>query len=177
MVGGRGGSAHRIYRCKHTRSAKHACPEPAYIAAELLEDYLKQRLRDAWKGEWDVASAPPSVLADLRAALDEAEAELTAFASDLTARRVLGGEYHAQLELRAKARDDAQQAFQDAAKISVRAERLPSAEALDAADADELRSLYRAVFPLVEIDRGRAPVAERVRVFTHGHDVPVVLPK
>ena len=101
------------------------------------------------------------------AALKAAEEELTAFANDLTARRVLGGSYHAALEARATAVNQAQAELQRASAAAPSAEIIEGYEDLPIEDRKRiLGSSIDAV--IVERGHARIPVEERVTILWRG---------
>ncbi|MGH2874275.1 MAG: recombinase zinc beta ribbon domain-containing protein, partial [Solirubrobacteraceae bacterium] len=122
MTGARGGVGQLTYRCGKR------CAQAAVVTADRVEAYvtacLRERLTDL------VIKPNRSVdLAELEAKLAEAGQELETFASDLTARRILGDHYHGALQTRADAVEALRQEHEQAAAASIQEELLaPIAE-------------------------------------------------
>jgi DNA invertase Pin-like site-specific DNA recombinase len=167
MVGGRAGKGKRTYRCSHSLAfATVKCLAPANMTADRLEEYVVEYLRENWESnEWKVLDAPPTDIGSAQDALEDAEAELLAFAEDLTLRKALGSRYHAVLALRENAVEDAQAAFTAQAKESVRLDHISPEELLE---TEKLGDILRAAFVLIEVARGRGPVEDRVRLLFRG---------
>lgn len=172
MVGGRAGRepAKRTYRCAASLTHKGGprCAAGATTAAEPLEALVTAALRDSRGGKGYTVGGAAGDMAPVEQALTEAEAELDAFASDLTARRTLGDRYHDQLQLRAEAVEQAQRAYRDEASAQARSTRVLADELYDTEDPAELRELFDAALAAVIVTRGRGPIADRVRVVYHG---------
>jgi DNA invertase Pin-like site-specific DNA recombinase len=166
MIGHRSGYERvRAYRC----GAR--CKQAASTRAEPLEGIVREELRRLCRAGWthgggdaDVKTAEKSLL--------EAEAELDAFASDLTARRLLGGRYHDHLQARADAVQAAHAAYRAEASKQVRQGRVFPAELLDSKDPAELREVFSAGLAAVIVQRGRGPIAGRVQLLFQGQDQP-----
>ncbi|HEY5193014.1 MAG TPA: recombinase family protein [Solirubrobacteraceae bacterium] len=156
----------RVYRCRTVHSAG-ACPEPASIARDALDHYVEA----VWREQ--MASRALSMQQDseaLRAAapkLEAAEEELRAFASDLTARRLLGSDYHAALELRAAAVDQARAELQQASASVASPEAI---EGYDELPLEERKRILSSSIDAVIVKRGHAhaPVDERVTILWRG---------
>jgi DNA invertase Pin-like site-specific DNA recombinase len=173
MVGSTGSSGDmRLYRCKTqaTERSEITCPEPASVAADRLENHVKLALRRVWvEGGAEVADVIPGDLSAQERALEEAEAELSAFASDLSLRSALGNDYHAMLDLRVKARDAAKATYQEAAKANIQAERVITQDMLDS----DLGAAASIAFERIEVKRGKGgSLDDRVRFFKR-RDVPM----
>ena len=170
MVGTHGSSAGgrrsvRRYRCGGS------CDAQATTVAATLEEIVRGAVRDAWRvGGWDVGGEPDADITALHKAVEDAIAELDAFAGDQTARRVLGSRYHAHMEARAKAVEDAEAAYRAEASKQARGQRVVPAELLVTDDPTELRDLFAATLVAVVVTKGRGPIADRVGLVAHGGD-------
>lgn len=168
MVGGRGGSdARRTYRCARR------CDKPLVISADPLEAHVVDVLREAFRHPgFEVGTGSPAV-AEATAALEEAEQELDAFASDVTARKLLGDRYHHHLQQRVGAVEQAHDALHAAMDAADATHVVVPAELWDDLTPGELGDVLRGGLASVIVGparRGR-PVGERVRVVpkgTHG---------
>jgi DNA invertase Pin-like site-specific DNA recombinase len=165
MVGGRGGAdKRRVYRCADR------CDAPVVVSADPLESYVVDELREAFQHPgFQVGDASPDVDAAV-AAVEEAERELDAFASDLTARKVLGERYHSHLTERAEAVEQAEARLHDALAAVERPRIVVPAELWDDLQPAELAEVLRAGLDAVIVARGRGrrPIASRVRVIPKG---------
>lgn len=180
MVGSRSNEV-RVYRCKYAKQggSENPCSAPAVISADRLETYARRVLKRAWLSDgWQVSDTAPEGAADAQAALEDAEAELFAFAEDKTLRKAVGdAKYHELLGQRTDAVEEAQRAFREQAQESARETRVLPAELLETTDPEELRELLSAAFSKIEVSRGRGKVSDRVRLLLYGSDVPVSAPE
>ena len=178
MVGGHGGqdSKLRVYKCG-ARAANRAtntgrCAAGVVISADRLERYLRDKARPMLAGyrfEIDYAEDTEQ-LADLETALADAEHELDQFANDLTARRLLGDRYHASLQVRADAVEDARAELRDFASNAATEAVVLSADALD--DPELFPLALRSIFARITIVRGRGlAVEQRVVIDPHEPDL------
>jgi hypothetical protein len=156
----------RVYRCRAVHSAG-ACPEPASIAREALDHYVEAVWREQMESQALSIKQDSEALRAATAKLGGAEDELRAFASDLTARRLLGSGYHAALELRAAAVDQARAELQQASAS------VPSAEAIEGYDelpVEERKRILSSSIDAVIVKRadGREPIDERVTILWRG---------
>jgi DNA invertase Pin-like site-specific DNA recombinase len=164
MIGHRSGYERvRAYRC----SAR--CERAASTRAEALEGIVREELRSLWHAGWSRGSGDADVEAAEQGLL-EAEAELDAFASDLTARRRLGGRYHEHLNARADAVQAAQAVYRAEASKQVQQSRVFPAELLDTEDLAELREVFSAALAAAIVQRGRGPIIGRLQLLFHGQD-------
>jgi site-specific DNA recombinase len=172
LVGSRSNDV-RVYRCKYGK--RDPCPEPCVISAERLEEHARSVLRRVWLSRgWQVADRPPEGSGEAQTALEEAEAELYAFAADTTIRKTLGAAaYQELLNQRVKDVEAAQEAFREEAKESALETRTLPIELLDTKDPNGLRELLQAAFRVIEVRRGRGNVAERTTLLQYGSDVPI----
>ncbi len=168
----------RGYRCAATVAlvGTPACPAPANTLAAGLEGYVVEALREAWGSREFTVGEGDTDIAAIEQALIDAEAELDAFASDLTARRALGARYHEHLESRATAVDAAQAAYRECASRQARQTHIRVAELLDTDDPAELRDLFAATLGEVVVARGRGALADRVRLVSYGDDNSAGIP-
>lgn len=152
----------RAYRCSAVQTLHRGerCPRGASIMAEPLEDVLREQLRGVFAGmKLDAADGSDEVVLAERA-VTEAEAELDAFAADLTMRRVLGERYHENLTIRAEAVDGAKAVYRTLARESQASELLGSEQAID--DPKMLAVLLRSMRLSIRVRAGRKPASERV---------------
>lgn len=165
LVGGRGGpDARRMYRCADR------CNAPVATSAEPLEAHVVGILREAFQHPgFQVGAENPDVDAAV-AAVEDAERELDAFASDLQARTMLGERYHDALSTRVRAVDSAQDAMQAVLASNAQARVVVPAELWDDLAPAELAEVLRAGLGAVVVARGRGPLAERVQVVPKGMD-------
>lgn len=171
MVGARGGTGQRTYRCAAslTRAKGVRCLSGATTTAEPLEALVTAALRETRGSKGYEVGGAIDQTADVEQALREAEAELDAFASDLTARRTLGDDrYHEQLRLRSDAVNTAQDTYRAVVSAQARGTRVLAAELYDTEDPVELRELYAAALAAVVVTKGRGLITDRVRVVYHG---------
>ena len=106
-------------------------------------------------------------------ALEDAERELEAFGSDLTARKRFGHRYHAFLEQRAAAVEAAQEELRETLASAEPPRIVVPDELWDDLEPAELAEVLRAGLDTVVVSRGgrgRRPIAERVRVVPKGLD-------
>jgi site-specific DNA recombinase len=154
------------YRCRTTHTAG-VCTEPASINARKLETYIEGLWRRQMAQE--AVSVSDDTLALQRAAQDlaAAEEELAAFASDVKARRLLGGGYHAALEERAAAvsRSESEVRRAGAARTSSGA-----IEFYDELPIAERKRILGSSIDAVIVKRGnaRVPIEQRVTVLWRG---------
>jgi DNA invertase Pin-like site-specific DNA recombinase len=168
MRGGTGGNRLRRYRCSG------GCDAPATISANQLEEHVVAVLRQAFQHPGFSVGEPSSDVDERVAAVQDAERELEAFASDLTARRLLGDGYHRALQVRVDAAADARRNL-DAALARVREARVVVPDELwGDLSARELRMVLGAMLETVVVDRGRGPLTGRVRVVPKGLDVGAI---
>jgi hypothetical protein len=167
MTGHRGGrDAIRLYACPDK-----TCQRRPVITAEIVENYLREVLRKPLAGlRARISDAADSdTLALLERTLHDAEAELDAFASDLTLRKALSDRYHRHLQERVGAVDRARAAYRDRARSA------QATVTLELADLEQDPQLFplllRNVFESIVVLPGRRPVADRVRLVPLHGDV------
>jgi hypothetical protein len=154
------------YRCRTTHTAG-VCSEPASINARKLESYVEGLWREQMAHE--AVSVSDDTLALQRAAQDlaAAEEELAAFASDIKARRLLGGGYHAALEERAAA---VSRAAGDVQRASAASTSSGAIELYDELSIAERKRILGSSIDAVIVKRGnaRVPIEERVTILWRG---------
>jgi DNA invertase Pin-like site-specific DNA recombinase len=169
MVGARGGADNRrMYRC-----ADRSCDARATVTAANLEAHVVATLREAFKHPgFEVGTPSPDTDAAVEA-LEDAERELEAFGSDLTARKRFGHRYHHFLEQRAAAVEAAQEELREALASAEPPRKVVPDELWDTLEPAELAEVLRAGLDTVVVSRGgrgRRPIGERVRVVPKGLD-------
>jgi site-specific DNA recombinase len=168
-IGRLGGSAGRdvpAYKCRAIHTAG-ACREPAGINGAKVERYVEGLWREQMARQALTVQRDSEALEAATEALAAAEEELAAFASDLTARRVLGGRYHAALQTRAAAVEQAQGELRAATAAAPTVGLVESYDELPIADRKRiLGSSIDAV--MVKRGHARVPVRERVRILWRG---------
>jgi hypothetical protein len=175
MVGSRSNDV-RVYRCKYRKQDTEAreCESPAVISASRLEPYVRDALRRVWTEEsFQVSDAAPEETAAMQAELEDAEAELYAFAQDSTLRKALGSAYEELRNEKIAAVEEAKEAFRQLAQGVAHDKRVLPRELIDTDDPELLRDLLGAAFEKIEVVRGRGTVSDRTRLFLHGSDVPI----
>jgi site-specific DNA recombinase len=157
MEGSRGGSRQRTYRCGNR------CSAGAAITADNVEAFLQDYGREMLSGLHATISDVDDHLGGLESDMLEAEAELDAFAADLTARRRLGDKYRGHLEARADAVERARDAYQAHARQAKSQLQLGPPELLDAEDPQMFGMMLRSIFDEILVKRGRGmKVADRL---------------
>jgi site-specific DNA recombinase len=156
----------RAYRCRTVHTAG-TCLAPADIKRDTLDQYVETVWRAHMASHALTIKQDSQALGAAVAALEAAEEELAAFASDLTARRVLGGGYHAALEARAAAVDQARAELQSASALA------PDAEAIETYDElplEDRKRILSSSIDAVIVKRAPAstPVQERVTILWRG---------
>jgi Recombinase zinc beta ribbon domain/Recombinase len=166
MVGA-GGSAKPMYRCSALQTLHKGprCPDGAAIKADRLEGYVRDVLQPILDGfSIEASDGNPDALKLAEDAMREADAELNAFAGDLTLRRALGSNYHEHLDSRVQARDDALRAYRELAKEQKVQERVSAADILAESDPRVFRELLSGILDSITVAPGRGSVEERVRL-------------
>jgi site-specific DNA recombinase len=155
-----------VYRCRTTHTAG-VCPSPASINAQQLERYVEGVWREQMADQALAVQTDSQTLQQATDALAEAERELDSFASDLTARRVLGRRFHAALQTRADAVDEAQSVLQRAMAQSIGTIAI---ESYDDLSVPERRRILGSSIDAVIAERApwQVPMAERVTILWRG---------
>lgn len=160
--GGRVGK--RCYRCTTTHTPQRGtCASGASILVDKLDGYVREETRKLLTGLHATVGGPETdKLTLLERAVTEAEAELDAFAGDLTMRRSLGDRYHAHLEARVDAVEQARSRYRSAARQSEAQLLMTGPEIVD--DPDLFPIVLRSIFAEIVVLPGRGLSAEqRVR--------------
>lgn len=154
MTGGRGGRrALRTYRCS-TGSTRTPCERGANVTASIAEEYVQAQARSLLEGFWARVSDPEAdTLALLERTIIEAEAELDAFAADLTMRRALADRYHAHLTSRVEAVEKARDAYREQARQAQTALTIQADQVVD--DWQLLSVALRHMFDAIIVRPGR----------------------
>jgi DNA invertase Pin-like site-specific DNA recombinase len=160
------GAAAPTYRCRGTHTAG-ACPEPASVNGHKLDQYVEAVWREQMAQEALSVQSDTEALQAATDALSVAEKELAAFAADLTARRVLGNGYHAALEARAAAVNQAQTDLQRAMAPASGSDVIEGYEDLPMLDRKRIiGSSIDAV--IVKRTHARVPIKDRVTILWRG---------
>lgn len=173
-----GGSKTRLnqpmYQCSasQTQHKGKRCPKPASIVAERLENHVREQIRPIIEGAGARAMDGGDEAILTQRAMTEAEAELQAFAADLTMRRALGSRYHDHLQARVDALDEAQAAYRAVAAKSLALEQLTtSIEILDE-NPRLFGELLRRMMHAIVVQPGRGSLDERVSFVPVDLDAP-----
>jgi hypothetical protein len=162
-----------VYRCREMHSAG-ACPAPAAITREAVERYVESLWREQMADQALLLKQDSQAVKTATEELEAAEEELRAFASDLTARRLLGNDYHAALEARVSAVNRAQTELQQVNGPALDAGTIARYDELPIEDRKRiLGSSIDAVF--VKRGDARMPVEKRVTILWRGegpNDLP-----
>jgi DNA invertase Pin-like site-specific DNA recombinase len=176
MVGSRGGKQQRAYRCAAglTFWCGQPCPRPPLILADRLEQYVIEQARPVLAGiKFGVATETDDRTVLLDRALSEAEAELDAFAGDLTMRRALGDRYHQHLASRSEAVEQAAAALREHAKGAQSPLSIDRDDLLSLDDPPVLGLVLRSIFRAIVVRPGRGlRVDQRVRIIPADRDPP-----
>lgn len=161
-----GKAAIRMYRCSASQSLHRGekCSKPVTIMAERLEGYVREQLLQASAGlRAVVGDTDPDALALAERALTEAEAELDAFAADLTLRRALGARYQEHLAARVRAVEDARRQYGERTRQAEAVDAFTAGDVIETGTLAELAELLRGMLAAIVVDPGRGNVARRVR--------------
>lgn len=155
-----------VYRCREVHSAG-ACPAPATIVRDAVEQYVEDIWREQMADQALAIKQDSQTLKAATAELEAAEEELRAFASDLTARRLLGDDYHAALEARVSAVNRAQTELQQVSGPALDARAIARYDELPLEDR---RRILGSSLDTVFVKQGdaRAPVEKRVTILWRG---------
>jgi site-specific DNA recombinase len=154
------------YRCRGVHTAG-VCPAPASINARKLERYVESIWRKRMAREAVAVETNSEALASAAEALASAEEELAAFAADATARRILGSGYHAALEGRGVAVEEARIVLQGA---MVPDRDSAAIEAYDDLPVGDRKRILGSSIDAVIVQRGhaRVPIEQRVTILWRG---------
>jgi hypothetical protein len=149
------------------------------VTAKLLEDIVRTTIATALRNHPGFTGAEDTggSLDEAESRMHDAERELEDLTSDIGLRRTLGAERFRRLAESAVAAVEAAQAdYREAAGQAERPVTLAAVELLGSADAEELGELLRGVLEAVVVQRGRTPLAHRVKIIPKGSPSEVWLP-
>ena len=154
------------YRCRVVHTAG-VCPDPAFINMTKLNDYVEAVWREQMAAEALLVKQDSDALQRATDALSAAQEELAAFAADTTARRVLGAGYHAALEARGQAVNEAQSQLQRATALAPSAGQI---ERYDDLPIQDRKRIIGSSIDAVIVRRADAhvPVEDRVTILWRG---------
>jgi site-specific DNA recombinase len=154
------------YNCRRRHTAG-TCLEPANVNRRKLDNYVESAWREQMAREEVSVRHDSASLQAATEALSVAQEELSTFAADLTARRMLGESYHAALEVRSAAVNHAQAGMQRALGSVSDAGTVERYEELPIEDRKRiLGSSIDAV--IVRRGHARVPIEDRVRILWRG---------
>jgi len=161
----------RVYRCKYDRQGHQGeteCDAPAVVTAERAEDYVRFAWERMLAGIGVTIQAEPATdTAAAQEALDDAEAELYAFASDMTMRRALGGKYHEMQEARIRAVEEAKHVLAEQTRDQLQREQITPREVTE--NPAKLGEAAHRAFRSIEVLRGRnLPIGEKLILNPYG---------
>jgi site-specific DNA recombinase len=170
-----GGTRRQVltYRCRHVHTAG-VCHEPASINAAKLERFVGAVWRGQMAAEAIYVQKDDLGLQKAAVTLSEAENELTTFAADLTARKLLGDRYHEALKQRAAAVEQAQAQLQ---KTTANTSASAAVESYDELPVSDRKRVLGSSIDAVIVKRGhaRVPIEQRVLILWRGegpNDLP-----
>jgi site-specific DNA recombinase len=167
MVSGpRSAGRERRYKCSaaQTLYLGPRCPTPASVAAPLLLEYVRERLRPILAMITVSVADGSDELALAERAAQESEAELEAFASDLTLRRALGANYREHADSRIHAVEEARATYRSLAHRAETRERISAPDVIDSDNPRLLAELLRGMDTSIIVSPGRQPIPDRVRI-------------
>lgn len=172
VAGTRSSGRVRRYRCSAAQTLHRGprCPKPASIAAPALLDHARERLRPILSVAVSVADGSDELALAERAVL-EAEAELDAFAGDLTLRRALGDHYREHADSRAAEAERTRTVYRELASRAQAREQLVPADILDGDDAMLFAELLRGMDISLLVEPGRG-IEGRVRIIPFDGQLP-----
>ena len=166
IAGSRMGGDWPAYNCRRRHTAG-TCLEPANVNRRKLDHYVEAAWREQMSREEVSVRHDSASLQMATEALSVAQEELSAFAADLTARRMLGESYHAALEVRSTAVNQAQTEMQRAlGSISGPG----TVERYDELPIEDRKRILGSSIDAVMVKRGhsRVPIEDRVRILWRG---------
>jgi site-specific DNA recombinase len=154
------------YRCSTLHTAG-VCPAPASVNRRKLDNFIESVWREQMAGEVVSVKHQSASLQAVTESLSVAQEELQAFASDLTARRLLGQRYHAALEVRARAVDEAQIAVQ---RVVGSMSNAGGVQNYDELPIEARKRILGSSIDAVIVKRGHAriPIEDRVMILWRG---------
>jgi site-specific DNA recombinase len=154
------------YRCRGTHTAG-VCPEPASINARKLERHVEAVWRTQMAREGFLVQLDSETLQAASDALTAAEGELATFASDVTARGILGAGYHDALAARVTAVETARAELSSSNTATATVENIELYDELPIPDRKRiLGSSIDAI--IVRRAHSRVPVEDRVTILWRG---------
>jgi len=171
------GRGKRAYRCRASLASwkGERCGASTNVLADLLENYLVERIKQAYEqgGTADVAASvadTDDTFEDVQRELEAAESEVERFAADPTAAELLGeAAWTAALRTRTERAEAARAAYREHVDAMRTADIvIPPIELLDSLAPEELTTVLRSVFQSVRVSRGRGPLSGRVELTFHG---------
>lgn len=166
----------RAYRCAASQTlyrGPERCPKPATITAHLLEGFVREQMSAVTAAlRATIGEADADGLALAERALTEAEAELDAFAADLTLRRALGGRYADHLAARVKAIEEARRTYGERNRHAMATHAFTASDVFESGTLGELSELLRGMLQAIVVAPGRGNVARRVTFVPIDADLP-----
>ena len=174
VAGPRSNGRMRRYRCSAGQTLYRGtkCPKPASVAAGPLLDHVRERLRPILAAVTVSVADGNDELALAERAMREAEAELHAFAADLTLRRALGARYREHTDSRVQDVEGARTTYRKLARKAQTQERIQAADALDSEDPRLLAELLRGMETSIVVTQGQQVLTERVRIVPFDDELP-----
>lgn len=176
MSGSRVGRKIRCYRCQRHHGAGR-CQTPAVITCAGLEEFVLSQVQKEWEARFAATIEQPSASGDLQeiaARLAEARTELDAFATDLSARSILGDGYHKALEMRVNVVSAIEREWTEHASKPSPSESMEIS--WDSLEREELRDILAGALDAVYVRQGRGvPASSRACLVWKGElddDVP-----
>jgi site-specific DNA recombinase len=161
VAGPKSSSGAPVYRCGGAQTnAKTRCVRPASIVAHRLESFVRGQVAPLLSDLRASGTVGDGELHAVEQALADAEAELDAFAADLTLRRGLGDRYHEHLALRVEAVEVARQRYAQRARDGQLETLLTGTQVLD--DPALLAEVLGRMGVTIRVRPGRGTVEERV---------------
>jgi DNA invertase Pin-like site-specific DNA recombinase len=165
MTSGPGSSTRkRRYRCTAAQTLHRGprCPHPASVAADWLEQYVRETIAPYMA--FHIGGADGSEeFALAERVLHEAEGELDAFAADFTLRRALGSRYAEHRALRVEHVEKARAAYAEHAKSAQARERIRGID-LATSTPQEMAELLRGIEASILVTAGRGNDPGRIRI-------------
>lgn len=167
VAGSSMGGAWPSYRC-NIRHTAGQCPAPASVNQRRLNEYVEGLWRTRMAEVAVSVSHDSQALSEAAEALSAAQLELSGFAADLTARRLLGGDYHAALQTRSAAVKQAKKKMEKLAGASRVKD--GTIERYDELSIEERKRILGSSIDAVIVTRGhnRVPIEDRVTILWRG---------
>jgi hypothetical protein len=155
------------YRC-NVRHTAGQCSAPASVNQRRLNEYVEALWRERMAEVAVSVSHDSEALSEAADALSVAQFELSGFAADLTARRLLGDDYHAALETRSAAVKQAKKKMEELAGAS--SVKDGTIERYDELSIEERKRILGSSIDAVIVTRGhgRIPIEDRVTILWRG---------